>query len=424
MTGSHGRKIMTNRQVSAVVGLPPSKSYTNRALIAAALASGDSTIVNPSQGDDSRHLLSALRHFGIVTIAEDNRVTITGTDGQPSPPSGELFIGNAGTAMRFLTSFACLAAGATTITGDEQMKKRPISDLLESLRESGIRCTSEHGFPPVTVHGGEFAGGNIDVEGSVSSQFLSSLLLCAPYARRPVTLRVKGNLRSRPYIEMTLHVMRSFGADVVTAGTTGYAVSNRDRYLGREFTIEGDATSATYFAAAAAITGGRVRLPGFLRDSLQGDAAFMGILAQMGSEIIEDEDGIEVRGGELTGAEFEMNDLPDCVPTLAVVGLFARGSTTMTNIGHLRHKETDRLQALATEIGKLGGSVDLGADSLTIHPGALHGSPIATYNDHRMAMSFAVAGLALPGVQIMNPECVTKSFPNFWSEFSKLEQPE
>ena len=414
--------VRRSRTVDAEVQVPPSKSYTNRALIASSLAEGTSTILNPSSSDDSEYLIRALHKFGIKIQRGENCLHIEGSAGNLCAPSEEIFIGNAGTSMRFLTAFSSLAQGETVLTGDEQMQKRPIGDLLESLHSAGVQCSSNKGFPPVKILGGKLSGGTIDIKGSVSSQFVSSMMLVSPYARHPATLIIKGKLTSRPYIDMTLHVMRSFGAMVETLDPSVYSVSNTERYIGQPYQVEGDASSATYFLAAAAITGGRILITNLTTESLQGDIKFLQILSDMGCTIISHEQSIELHGGKLFGIEVDMNDLPDCVPTLAVMAAFAKGPTTIHNIAHLRFKETDRLSALAKELTKLGVNVEIDEDALTIHPEPLHRAEIETYNDHRIAMSFAIAGLRIPQLTIANPGCVSKSFPNFWDEFSKLEE--
>ena len=418
------QKARTIRQVKtldAEVSVPPSKSYTNRALIAAALADGPSTLVQASRSDDSEFLVSALKEFGIKIERTNDDLEVSGASGELSPPKKEVYIGNAGTAMRFLATFAGLARGESILTGDEQMKKRPLTDLLQALHAAGIKTSSENGYPPVKIFGGNFQGGRVDIRGEVSSQFLSSLLLSSPYAKHPVSICVQGKMSSSPYVDMSLHVMRSFGGNVDTLSPSVYAVSNRDRYIGRTFSIEGDASSATYFLAAAAITRGRVVIGNLSDESLQGDLKFLKILADMGCSVVHHEDSIELIGGKLFGIEVDMNELPDCVPALAVLGAFAKGQTSITNIAQLKFKETNRLAALSTVLTKLGAEAELYDDGLTIHPKPLRGVNISTYNDHRMAMSFAVAGLSVPGITIENPACVSKSFPNFWDEFSKLE---
>lgn len=415
------RTIRLARRIDVRTTIPPSKSYTARALLAAALAEGTTILKSPSQSDDSNYLINALRQFGVGIRLRNGALEIDGTGGCLQNPGKEIFVGNAGTALRFLTTFACMAPGETVITGDEALQRRPVSDLLAALQMAGIKCTSKDGFPPVTIQGGVFSGGRVDIKADVSSQFVSSLLLSAPYAKRPLSLYIKGRLSSLPYVDMSLHVMRSFGADIDIVDPSVYHVNNRQKYIGHDFMVEGDATSATYFFAAAAITGGRCIVENLSPDSLQGDVKFVDLLGEMGCIITKHENAIEVQGGKLFGIEANMNDMPDCVPTLAILAAFADGPTTITNVAHLRFKESDRLAALSTELTKLGVRVEEQPDGLTIHPQTMHGSIIETYNDHRIAMSFAVAGLRTQGIGISNPACVAKSFPNFWDEFSKLE---
>jgi len=415
------RTIRPIKSVNAEIQLPPSKSYTNRALIVAALADGTSIIHNPSRSNDSMLLIQAARKFGIEIKEEQDRLEVIGSNGKLKSPSQEIFVGNAGTTMRFLVSFACLADGETILTGDEQMNKRPIKDLLETLKANGIKCTSQNGFPPVKILGGNFNGGKINIDASVSSQFVSSILLASPYAKRPVILHINGDINSMPYVDMTLHVMRSFGANIETIDTKIFKIDNQQKYIGHEFEIESDATSASYFLAAAAITNGYIKICGLSTESLQGDIQFISVLSDMGCSVIKHQDCIEMRGGKLHGIEVDMNTMLDCVPTLAVVAAFAKGNTVIKNIRQLRYKETDRISAIATELTKIGAKIELVDNELIIYPQPLHGAVIETYNDHRIAMSFAIAGLQVDGIKIKNPMCVTKSFPNFWEEFKKLE---
>jgi len=424
MTTEEARPVYPAGHVDARVQVPPSKSYTNRALVAAALADGTSTLINPSECDDTRYLVSALEKFGISIRSSKGSIEITGSGGHPHLPPGEIYLGNAGTAMRFLAAFACLAPGETVLRGDEQMNKRPIGDLMDALRKAGIRCSSHDGFPPVKIQGGNFSGGIININSSVSSQFVSSVLLSAPYAKRTATLHLNGKLSSMPYVDMTLHVMRSFGARIDTPGPVTFTVDNTQHYIGHDFHIEADASSAAYFFAAAAVTGGRVKVTNLSLESLQGDIKFLNILQEMGCTVIKQDEMIELRGaptGRLRAVEVDMNEIPDCVPTLAVLAAFARGTTAIGNVRHLRFKETDRLSALGRELTKIGARVEVGEDDLIIHPDKLRGAEIETYNDHRIAMSFAVAGLKTSGISIKNPSCVSKSFPDFWEVFSKLE---
>jgi 3-phosphoshikimate 1-carboxyvinyltransferase len=421
MMGEPARRIHPTRRMDAEVNIPPSKSYTNRALIVAALAEGSSQLVRPSLSDDSRVLVDALKEFGIGIRERGEILEVDGTAGHFRAPSKEIFVGNAGTAMRFLSAFAGLAEGTTVIDGDEQMRRRPIGDLLSALQSAGVKTTGRNGFPPVTIVGGNFLGGRIGINASISSQFASSLLLSAPYAKWPVTLHITDEISSLPYIDMSLHVMRSFGADVKVIDLRNYDVSNSQKYIGREFRIEADATAASYFLAAAALTGGRVRIPDLSPDSLQGDLKFLRVLSDMGCAVSQHPSGVELRGARLFGAEVDMNAMPDCVQTLAVLAAFAEGPTKIGNVAHLQYKETNRLTALAVELRRMGTGVELLDDGLIIHPQSPHGAKIETYNDHRMAMSFAIAGLKVDGIVITNPACVSKSFPDFWEEFGKIE---
>lgn len=416
------RRINRTQSIDAEVLLPPSKSYTNRALIVAALAKGTTTLIRPSSSDDSTLLVKALRQFGVGIRRQGERIEITGSGGDIHAPTKTVVVGNAGTTMRFLSVFACLAKGTSVLDGDERMRKRPIGNLLTAMQSAGVHTLSADGFPPVTIHGGTFSGGKIVIDASVSSQFVSAILLSAPYAHKPVELSVRGDVRSLPYIEMTLHVMRSFGAQVLVPDANKFDVDNSHKYLGREFQIEADATAASYFLAAAALLKGRVVIPNLPVDSLQGDLRFLEVLSEMGCIVQRREKCLELLGAQLRGIDIDMNSMPDCVPTLAVLALFAKGPTRISNVKHLRYKETNRLEVLAAGLQKLGGKVDVREDGLTVYPGKLCGAEIETCNDHRIAMSFAIAGLGTNGVAIKQPSCVSKSFPNFWDEFEKLEK--
>lgn len=421
MSDSSIRTIQTVPCVDVEIDVPPSKSYTNRALIVASLAEGTSILNNPSQADDVKLLISALEKFGVKINCSKNQLEVHGTSGTLQAPAEKIYVGNAGTTMRFLTTFACLAPGTTILYGNEDMHKRPIKDLLDALRSSGIQCSSDNGYPPVTITGSQFKGGKIDIDASISSQYVSSILLSAPYARQPVHLHIKGKLSSMPYVDMSIHVMRYFGAEVEILDESNYYVNNNQRYIAQKFTVEGDASAATYFFAAAAISGGRVIINNLTPESLQGDAKFTKILEEMGCRITQSKENIEVQGSKLKGIEVDMNSMPDCVPMLAVIAAFAQGPTTILNVNQLIYKETDRLKALCNELTRIGAKVERHDDGLTIYPRPLHGAVIETYNDHRIAMSFAIAGLRVDGIAIKNPSCVSKSFPNFWDEFQKLE---
>ncbi len=422
MNPMQSRPITAHTQFDADIFLPASKSYTNRALICAALADGSSELLRPSRSSDTRAMIEALRRFNVRIGEEHDRLTVSGTGGRPTAPASPIHVGNAGTTMRFLTGFAALADGTTTLTGDERMRRRPIGELLDGLSAAGVRVSSERGFPPVVVSGGRFGGGTIALDAHRSSQFLSSLLLIAPYAPQTTQIRLTGQPSSLPYVDITLAVMRQFGAEVNAPDHTSYTVDHRRRYCGTRIAIEADASSASYFLAAAAVSGGRIRIHDCPRSSLQGDFGFIDVLRTMGAEIVWKNDIVTVQGRALRGVDTDMNSLPDCVPTLAVVASFAEGPTTIRRIGHLQYKESNRLQTIAAELEKIGATVRMNEDSLTVVPGAPRGAGIETYNDHRIAMSFAIAGLRIPGITISNPECVVKSFPGFWDEFRKLEE--
>ncbi len=402
-----------------VIDLPPSKSYTQRALIAAALADGESVILNPSASSDSLMMIDALRRFDIAISWRGNDLVIRGCGGTLPGGDRTIDVGNAGTCMRFLSAFAALAPGTTTLTGDGDMLRRPVGGLMEALGAAGVHASCDGRLPPVTVRGGTLSGGRVPLDATQSSQFLSALLLVAPYAERPLEIVPDGPLSSAPYVAMTMAVMRDFGVECGRSGPA-YRVARPGRFSAREYTVEPDVSSAGCFAAAAAIARCTVSIPGVRRDTLQGDIALFSILGEMGCAVDVRDDDIAITGGELRGITVDMNALPDSVPALAVAAAFATSPTTVTNVAHLRHKETDRLHALATEIRRLGASATVTEGDLTVIPGGLRACEVETYNDHRIAMSFAVAGLAVDGVRIVNPDCVKKSFPGFWNELDKF----
>jgi 3-phosphoshikimate 1-carboxyvinyltransferase len=421
MTSTEIRSIHPPSAINADIEVPPSKSYTNRALITAALANGRSKIRNPSKSDDTRYLKSALIQFGVKIIENNDVIEIAGTNGIIQPPAEKLYVGNAGTTMRFLASFSALASGATILTGDARMNKRPMKDLLDALTLAGIECTSNQGFAPLIIHGGKYHGGIINVNCEESSQFLSSLLLIAPYAPDPIIFRIVGEISSAPYIDMTIKTMQSFGAVITRPSADTFIIDNKQRYEGTEYTIEGDASSAGYFCAAAAITGGRIRITNLGYSTLQGDVKFIDILSSMGCIVEKNTDWIEVRGGNLHGIEIDMKEIPDSVPSLAVTSAFAEGETVIKNIRNLRYKESDRISAIALGLSRIGCDVETGDDWIKIKPNKLHEAEVNTFNDHRIAMSFAIAGLKLDNITIENPGSVTKSYPNFWEEIKRLE---
>jgi len=404
---------------------PGSKSITNRALVCAALASGTSTLMGSLDSEDTHVMIDGLGRLGVeIERSGDGRTLVVhGTNGRVPALEAELFCANSGTTIRFLTALVTLGHGSFQLDGIERMRQRPIGDLLDALRQLGANavCELENNCPPVMIHANGLRGGNAKVRGDISSQYLSALLMVAPYAATGVELKVEGTLVSIPYVEMTSRVMQSFGAAVeATPKYDAIQISNEQHYAGREYVIEPDASAASYFFAVAAITGGSVCVEGLSFNALQGDVKFVKCLEQMGARVEASDDSITVTDGRLRGIEVDMNGISDTVQTLAVVALFADGPTTIRNVAHIRHKETDRIAAVATELRKLGANVVEREEGLTIEPGMLRGAVIDTYNDHRMAMSFALAGLRIPGVRIANPKCVEKTYPEYFTDLAKL----
>jgi 3-phosphoshikimate 1-carboxyvinyltransferase len=345
-----------------------------------------------------------------------------GEGGRLKGEEEKIYVGNSGTSMRFLTALVALKRGRTLLDGSERMRKRPVADLLDGLRALGVKAyfRDGNGCPPVIIESRGLHGGKVKIRGEESSQFLSALLMVAPYAIEDVHVEITGNLASRPYVDITCDVMSAFGVEVQSEGYHSFFVRAGQRYQPRKYRIEGDISHASYFFSAAAVTEGRVRAERFSSTSLQGDAGFLNILEKMGCVVLRGEGWTEVRGGELHGIEVDMNEMPDLVPTLAVTAAFARGQTLIQNIGHLRLKESDRISVLTTELRHMGVRVEEGEDWLKIEGGKGHGAEIEPHDDHRIAMSFAIAGLVIPGIKIKEPQCVKKSFPDFWEVFGRL----
>ncbi len=403
---------------------PGSKSITNRALVCAALAEGRSTLAGALDSEDTRVMVEALGRLGLTVDADPHARTIeiAGCGGRIPAMQADLFVANSRTTVRFLTAMVALGHGTFRLDGTARMRQRPIGDLLDALGQLGADAVGEAGTdcPPVIVRAVGLPGGRAVVAGNISSQFLSGLLMAAPCAQGPVELVVDGELVSKPYVEMTLAVMSAFGVDVEAHALGRFVVSGGRRYRARHYEIEPDASAASYFFAAAAVTGGEVTVEGLSRDSLQGDVGFCQCLARMGCEVDYGPDRITVVGRPLRGIEVDMNAISDTVQTLAAVAVFADGPTSISGVAHIRHKETDRIAALATELRKLGAEVDERNDGLRITPGELHGAEIDTYDDHRMAMSLSLVGLATPGVIIRDPGCTGKTYPGFFEDLASL----
>jgi 3-phosphoshikimate 1-carboxyvinyltransferase len=407
--------------IDLTVAAPPSKSYTHRALIAAALARGTSTIVHPLMADDTKLTIAALEKLGVVVRAGGQSIIIEGCDGAfTCPPGTVLDLDNSGTSLRLLASVALLADHPVTLTGSGRMKERPVGPLADTLAALGgkIAFAEKPGFPPVTI-GGSLLGGSATIDGSASSQFASSVLMAAPCAKKPVDLTITGTPASQSYLDITAGVMTDFGAVIRREGYRRFNVSNCNRYTGRTYSIEGDYSSASYFFALAAICGGRVTVTGLNPASVQGDRFFLEALRQMGCTVTPGHDGITVEhDGQLTGITINLSSAPDTVQTLCMVAAVAKTPTVITGIGHLKFKESDRIAVTADRLRQLGATVNTGTDRIVIQPAPLHGGMIDPAGDHRTAMSFAVLGLGIGGVAITGAECVNKSFPGFWDALS------
>ena len=411
--------------LSADVRVPGSKSYTQRALVIASLAEGKSLLRNPLRSEDTDYLLEALRLLGAEIAPAGEDLLVTGTGGRIGNPGREIYLGNNGTATRFLISVVSLGSGDYRLTGSPRLGERPVSPLLNALRELGGEWTCEvkEGFLPLIIHARGIRGGRVILDRVESSQFISSLLISAPLAKGDVQISVRGALASRPYVAMTAEVMGNFGVFVEIAGESHFAVRSEQRYRGTDYSIEGDASSASYFFLAAVLCRGKVRVVNLNPATLQGDGRFLGILERLGCSVSSGGSWVEVTGKELMGGDlsFDMGDMPDMVPTLAVLSAVRPGRTVIRNAAHLRIKESDRLQATARELAKTGILAEEREDGLVITGGRPRGAEIETYDDHRIAMSFAMLGLAVPGMRIRGGSCVRKSFPGFWEEMEKLE---
>jgi len=415
-------------QIRGDVHIPGSKSLSNRILLLAALARGETDVHNLLDSDDIRHMLNALRMLGVdCQLSEDKtRCRVQGLGrGFNSDSETELFLGNAGTAMRPLTAALCASHGHFRMTGEARMYERPIGDLIDALRQLGAQVDylRDEGFPPLLINGQGLAGGEISIQGNLSSQFLTAMLMASPLCQGDVTINVLGELVSKPYIDITLDVMQRFGVQVENESHQRFHIAQGQTYQspGR-IMVEGDASSASYFLAAAAIAGGPVRVYGVGRSSVQGDVRFAEVLEMMGARVQWSDEWIEVTGsGTLKGIDVDLNHIPDAAMTIATTALFATGRTTIRNIYNWRVKETDRLAAMATELRKLGATVEEGEDYLIIDPPAtIQSAAIDTYDDHRMAMCFSLAAFGDSPITINDPGCTSKTFPDYFELFSSL----
>ena len=421
-----------NRPLDATVRVPGSKSLTNRALLIASLAGGTTRLTNALFSDDSKYFANALQTLGFEVQCDEikQEMTVTGQGGRIPSKKAELFIGNAGTAARFLSAFLTLGHGEFILDGDARMRERPIRDLIDALHQLGVELEASNNCPPVEIYANGLPGGQTQIAGNVSSQFLSALLMVAPYANSPIEIEVTTELNSKPYVDMTIAIMKDFGVEIERHGYQRFIIQPSsffppfDAAQGElsSYFIESDASAASYFFAAPAICGGIVRVENISRNSKQGDIAFLDVLEQMGCEIKERDNSVAVmRTKSLAGVEVDMRDIPDTAQTLAAIAPFASSPTRIRGIASARLKETDRVHATYMELARLGVSVEEHEDGLTIYPcDEIQPGTIHTYNDHRMAMAFSLIGLRNPGIMIENPACVSKTFPNYFEVLDGL----
>ncbi len=421
--------LQPTQKISGEVNLPGSKSVSNRALLLAALAKGTTRLTNLLDSDDIRHMLNALSKLGVnYQLSEDKTVCEVQGLGKPFTVDQvqELFLGNAGTAMRPLAAALCLGSGEYVLTGEPRMKERPIGHLVNALRQAGadIEYLENEDYPPLRIKGTGLESGTVEIDGSISSQFLTAFLMSAPLAKGDITIKIIGDLVSKPYIDITLHIMQQFGVQVENHNYQEFVIRAGQSYIAPgNFLVEGDASSASYFLAAAAIKGGEIKVTGIGKNSIQGDIQFADALEKMGAEIEWGDDYVISRRGELNAVDMDFNHIPDAAMTIATTALFAKGTTAIRNVYNWRVKETDRLSAMATELRKVGAEVEEGDDYIIITPPEkLTHAAIDTYDDHRMAMCFSLVALSDTPVTINDPKCTSKTFPDYFDKFASLSQ--
>jgi len=428
--------------LNATVRVPGSKSLTNRALLIAALANGTTRLTNALFSDDSRYFAKALQTLGFDIQLDEERfeMIVTGLGGNIPARKADLFIGNAGTAARFLSAFLTLGQGEYIVDGEPRMRERPIGDLINALQQLGVELEATNNCPPVEIFAKGLPGGKTRIAGDISSQFLSALLMVAPYAQSEIEITLSTELNSKPYVDMTLSIMKDFGVEIERQGYKRFIIHPSFYFPLSSYAVESDASAASYFFAAPAICGGTVRVENISRNSKQGDIGFLDVLSQMGCQIVEGGNFIEVSSfgsgdpkqtindvsrwspdQRLHGIDLDMRDIPDTAQTLAAIAPFASSPTRIRGIASARVKETDRVSATCTELKRLGVQVDEHEDGMTIYPcQTFKPANIQTYNDHRMAMAFSLIGLRFDGITIENPECVSKTFPNYFEVLDTL----
>lgn len=413
--------------VSGTIRPPGSKSITNRALILSALAEGESHLTGVLDSTDTKVMLESLHQLGVAVDHNTTQATcrVQGCGGRITAKEADLWLENSGTSIRFLTALCSLGTGQYRLDGVQRMRERPIIDLVNCLNQLGAdaRCENEStGCPPVRINGNQatLTGGMAAIKSNISSQFLSAILMSAPGASDVLQLNVDGELVSKPYIDMTIRMMKSFGVRVDCPDDLSSFQIAPQKYAGRNYDIEPDASAASYFMGVAAVTGGTVTIDGLNKNALQGDVHFASALERMGCEIEWNPHSITVTGKPLHGVDIDMNAISDTAQTLATVAVFASSPTTIRNVGHMRHKETDRITAVVTELKRAGIRAEEFEDGLIVHPGQPQPAEIETYDDHRMAMSFSLLGLKVKGIRILEPECTAKTYPNYFEDLDQL----
>lgn len=416
------KEIKPGELTDVAVTVPGSKSYSHRSIIAAALSNGISTVENCLESEDTLLTIKALKTMGVDIEKREDIYTIYGNAGVFPHKNEEIYLANSGTSLRLLTGIASIGNGIYTLTGTKRMHERPINNLLDSLKQLGVSAFSvnDNSCPPVSVKGSRIDGGSITVDCSISSQFLSALLLISPFTRDGVEISLPSEPVSKPYIDMTIDIMEKAGIVLERNGYRKYFIEGNQFYKAGKYVVEPDCSNATYFWGSAAITGKKVKVNNIKRSSVQGDVKFAELMEEMGCIVNHEKDGISVTGGKLKAIKTDMGNMPDVAPTLAVVAAFAEGETVVSNVAHLKAKECDRLGSVVKELLKMGVKAKCTDDQLFITGGAPKAATIETYDDHRMAMAFSIAGLKTPGVIIKDEMCVAKSFPNYWDIFDQL----
>ena len=415
-------EIKTRKIKSQTIAVPGSKSYTHRLLIAAALSQGTCVIKNMLKSEDTLLTLEALKQMGVEIFPLGDHLEVHGLNGTLGPCPDPIYLGNSGTSMRLLTGVTALGKGPYTLTGTDRMCERPLQDLLDGLAQINVHAISVNnsGCPPVVIEGAVVTGGKASLKCNVSSQYLSSMLLIAPCTEKGLDITTTHGVVSKPYVDMTIDIMTRLGIDVTRRDYSRFQIAGGQPYTTGSYTVEPDCSQAGYFWGAAAVTGASIKVHGITKETRQGDVDFVDVLVKMGCRADHEADGITITEGRLSGIEVDMSNMPDMVPTLGVVAAFAQGTTVISNVAHLKEKESDRLGSVAAELTRIGIDATAHDSGLVIRGGKARGAKINTYDDHRIAMSFAIAGLKAPGIFIKDPTCVQKSFPNFWDVFEGL----